>query len=312
MIYTTDSFASADGRSRIAYSVWEPETPARAVLQISHGMCEHIERYAALAEYLTAQGFVVAGNNHIGHGDSAADADDLGFIPRQAGGDALVADLFTLTGILKQRFPALPHFLLGHSMGSFIARLYLSAHGDALDGAIIMGTGGPGNPTALAKLLARIDAALHSPHHRSSMINALAFGSYKKHFGPNATSLDWLSRDSDNKTRYAADPYCTFTFTADGFYTLFDMLGRVSDKKWPSTLPSTLPVLMVSGADDPVGDYGRGVEQIYRRLTAAGMSDVTLKLYPEDRHEILNEVDREVVMADIATWLNAHMGAPAR
>lgn len=307
MIYTTGSYASADGRSRIVYSLWEPEAPARAVLQISHGMCEHIERYAALAEHLTAQGFAVAGNNHIGHGDSAASAEELGYIPRAAGGDALVADLFTLTGLLKQRYPALPLFLLGHSMGSFIARLYLSAHGDELAGAIVMGTGGPGSPTGLAKFLARTDAALHSPHHRSSLINAMAFGSYKKHFGPNATSLDWLSRDSDNKSRYAADPYCTYTFTADGFYTLFDMLGRVSSKAWPSTLPPALPLLLVSGADDPVGNYGRGVETVYRRLTAAGMSDVTLKLYPEDRHEILNEVDRDVVMADISAWLLAHM-----
>lgn len=307
MIYTTGSYASSDGRSTIVYSLWEPETPARAVLQISHGMCEYVGRYAGFAEFLTAHGIAVAGNDHIGHGRSAATEDDLGFIPRDAGGDALVADLFTLTGILKERFPSMPYFLMGHSMGSFIARLYLSAHGEGLDGAIITGTGGPDNPTGIAKLMARADAAFHSPRHRSHFINNLAFGSYAKHYGRGASPYDWLSRDEENKRRYAADPFCTFIFTADGFYTLFSMLSRVSDKRWPATLPSTLPVLMVSGDDDPVGSYGRGVEKIYRRLLAAGMKDVTLKLYPDDRHEILNEVDRDKVMADILAWLDARV-----
>ncbi len=307
VIHSTGSYASSDGRSTIIYSLWAPETPPRAVLQISHGMCEYIERYAAFAEYLTGHGFAVAGNDHIGHGRSAAAAEELGYIPRAAGGDALVADLWTLTGIIKQKYPGLPYFLLGHSMGSFIARLYLAAHGEALDGAVIMGTGGPGNPTGPAKFMARADATFHSGHHRSSFINDLAFGSYTKHFGKNATQYDWLSRDEDNKRRYAADPFCTFTFTADGFYTLFDMLGRVSDKKWPEMLPKSLPVLMVSGADDPVGDYGRGVEKIYRRLTAAGLTDVTLRLYPEDRHEILNEIDRDRVYADILAWFESKL-----
>lgn len=305
MIYTTGSYASADGRSTIVYSLWEPDGPARAVLQLSHGMCEYVGRYEAFAQFLTAHGYAVAGNDHIGHGRSAASEEELGFIPRKAGGDALVADLFTLTGILKQRFPALPFFLLGHSMGSFIARLYLSAHADELDGAVIMGTGGPGNPTGLAKFLARVDATFHSPRHRSKLINNMAFGAYAKHFGKGATQYDWLSRDKENQRRYAADPFCTFTFTSDAFYTLFDMLGRVSRKRWATALPDSLPILMVSGDDDPVGDYGRGVEKVYRRLLAAGGKDVTLKLYPADRHEILNEVDRDKVMADILAWLDA-------
>lgn len=308
-IYSEGHFTSADGESRIAYSVWEPRTAPSAVLQISHGMCEYIGRYADFAEFLVSQGIAVCGNDHIGHGRSAGRDDKLGYIPRRGGAEYLVADLYSLTELMRERFAGVPYFLLGHSMGSFVARLYLSEHGNALDGAVIMGTGGPGSPTGLAKLLAYLAGLFSHGRSRPRLINNIAFGSYLARLEKGCSPYAWISRDEAVVEKYSKDKYCSsFIFTADGFYTLFDMLGRVSSSMWAGTLPRELPLLLVSGEEDPVGGYGKGVGQVYERIKAAGVRDVTLKLYPGDRHEILNELDREQVYADLAAWLRGIIG----
>lgn len=311
MKYFEDGFSSADGKSRVIYTVWEPEGETRAVLQISHGMCEYIGRYEKLAQYMTAAGIAVCGNDHIGHGRTAKDSDELGYIPR-GGGDMLVEDLHTMSGIARERFPGRPLFLLGHSMGSFVARLYAAKYGSELDGVVFMGTGGPGNPTGLGKFMAVIAGLGNGGHKRAGFVNRIAFGSYNKHFKDEHSPYSWLSKNAANVREYSRDDNCTFIFTADGFHTLFDMLGRVSDKSWAASLPKTLPILLVSGDDDPVGDYGNGVKKVAERISAAGALDMTLKLYPGDRHEILKEADGEVVCGDILAWLEARMGKDAK
>ena len=297
------SFESKHENKKIAYSVFEPDDgAARAILQISHGMCEYIGRYEHFAEFLTAHGFIVCGNDHLGHGRSAENDDMLGVMPRN-GGEILPEDVHELTLIMKQKHPDLPYFLLGHSMGSFVARIYLTKYGTELDGAIIMGTGGPESPAAAGKLFAKLVGAFKGSAYRSKLIDKVAFGSYNSRFGKDCSPKAWLTRDDDIVARYCADKFCTYLFTVDAFYSLFDMLGSVSRKDWASKLPKNLPILVTSGEQDPVGNYGKGVRTVFERIKAAGVVDVTLKMYPDDRHEILNELDRDNVYADILNWL---------
>lgn len=290
-----------NGSRPINYQVWEPEGSPRGLLQLSHGMAEHIRRYDDFARFMASHGWLVFGNDHIGHGDNAPTPEERGYMPRD-GADILVEDLHLVADDVKSHYPDLPHVLLGHSMGSFVARHYLSRYGAELDGAIIMGSAGGGQPTAAGKLLARLTSALRGSHHRSPLIDSIAFGSYNKRLGKDAHKFAWLSRDDSVVAAYDADELCGYVFTADAFYVLFDLLGRVSAKSWPATVPTDLPLLIVSGEQDPVGNYGKGVTELYRSLLQAGCSGAALRLYPEDRHEILNELDRSVVYGDILGW----------
>ncbi len=285
----------------INYQIWESEGAPRGLLQLSHGMAEHIRRYDGFARFMASHGWLVFGNDHIGHGDNAPTPEERGYMPRD-GADILVDDLHLVAESVKARYPGVPHILLGHSMGSFVARHYLSRYGAELDGAIIMGSAGGGQPTAAGKLLARLTSALRGSHHRSPLIDSIAFGSYNKRLGKDAHKFAWLSRDEAVVAAYDADPLCGYVFTADAFYVLFDLLGRVSAKDWPATVPANLPIFIVSGEQDPVGNYGRGVTALYHSLLQAGCSGAVLRLYPEDRHEILNELDRSVVYGDILRW----------
>lgn len=302
--YSEGSFTSTDNSSRIAYYIWEPEgIPPRALLQISHGMNEYIGRYREFAEYLAGEGILVCGHDHVGHGPGSPD-EALGQIPRATGRATLVEDLRKMSDIIRGRFPGLPLFLLGHSMGSFIARLYIAEHGDTLAGVILSGTGGPGQPTVAGKLLSRLAGIGSGGKRRSALLDRVAFGSYNKRYGEGAAKYAWISSDPGIVEKYTADKYCTsFIFSADAFYTLFDMLGRVSSRAWAARAPGELPILLSSGCDDPVGDYGRGVREVWRRLLSSGVKDLTLKLYPGMRHEILNEVGRGAVYADMLGWM---------
>lgn len=301
----TGQYASADGRSTVAYYCFTPVAKnARAVVQISHGMCEYVMRYEALANYLTALGYVVCGNDHTGHGKSVSDEEELGLT---GGAAALVEDVHQLTWIMRDKYPGLPMVLLGHSMGSFIARRYAVSYPGQTDGLIFVGTGGPGNPTAMGKLLAKAVSRIYGEKHRSGLITGIAFGSYNKRIPDEETSPSaWLSRDTAVVEAYDADPLCHFTFTAKGYYDLFDLLGGVSKPSWAVQVPSQTPVLLMSGDADPVGAYGRGVERLYRRLVNAHHRDVRFLLYEGMRHEIFNELGREKVFADLAAWLSEH------
>ena len=299
-----DTFLSSNGKDMVAYSVYEPQRP-RAVVQISHGMCEYMGRYDEFARFLCDKGFVVCGNDHLGHGQSAGTPDQRGYMGKN-GWRYMVEDVHILTGLIKKQYPALPYFLLGHSMGSFIARAYLSRYGRELAGAVIMGTSG-GNPlSGLGIGVERILTRLYGPGHRSRLLQGMAFSAYNRRF-PGEGGSAWLTRDREITRKYDQDENCNFVFTTDGFDNLFHLLRFVSRKDWAGTVPKDLPLILLSGEDDPVGDYGRGVLKVNRRLKAAGISDLTCKLYPKGRHELLNETNRHEVYEDIAHWLDARL-----
>lgn len=296
------TFLSSNEKSQTAYYIFEPDSP-RAVIQLSHGMCEYVERYSEHAEYFCSQGFVFAGNDHIGHGKTAQSEDKLGFIERSSD---LTDDLAKFTDILKERYPDLPIFLLGHSMGSFVLRDYMTKYREKISGAILSGTAGQGDPTALGKLLASLLAKIYGPYHRSHLLFSMSLGSYSKKFGKNAPAEAWISSDSAVCEKYRNDRLCNFVFTVCGYRVLFDVLGRVSKKAWARHVPTDLPILIVSGKDDPVGKFGKGVLNVKKRLSDAGVRDLSCVLFEGGRHELFNETKKIKTAAykTVTDWIN--------
>lgn len=275
----------------------------KGIVQIAHGMAEHSNRYAHFAMELCSHGYAVYIHDHLGHGSSVASDDELGFFGNN-GAESLVEDIKQLTDIAVSEYPNVPVFLFGHSMGSFLARAYTAKYGHLLDGVIYCGTSGS-NPAAgmgisLAGYLEKRDGKLH----RSAFLDSLAFGTYNKRTEKN-TKFDWLSRDKREVRKYMDDPYCGFVFTVNGFKTLFTVLKQVSSKLWYKTVPADMQILIISGEADPVGEYGKGVSQVFSDLKKTGHTGVSIKLYAGARHELLNELNKEEVMADIIDWLDA-------
>ena len=297
-------FDSADGKNSIRALRLIPDQKPVGVLQIAHGMAEFIDRYQEFAEYLCDKGYIVTGNDHLGHGGSVKTNDDLGYIGSLTGYKLVVDDMFKLTQITKELFPDLKYFLLGHSMGSFLCRYYLFTYGFELDGAIVMGTGQQAKAAlSVAKTLTKSVAATKGWHYRSTMLNALATGSYNKKWEPSVSHVDWLTKDEKIVAKYFNEPKCGFTFTTDGFYNLFSLLDEIVDKENINRMPKDLPILITSGTDDPVGNFSKdpiAVEKIFKEI---GVMDVSLKLYESDRHEILNETDKKTVYKNIYNWL---------
>ncbi len=302
------TFPSADGKHTVHGYFWVPESgDVRAIIQLSHGMCEYVQRYDAWARRFAAAGYVFCGNDHLGHGKTAGGLDGRGFTAKRGGAEFLVRDLHTMTVRACEEYPDLPVVLYGHSMGSFAARKYLTEYGNALSAALISGTGGPGNPTGVAKLLAHAVGAFKGAEYRSPMIRNLAFGAYNKRFEEEHDTFSWLTRDKAEREKYAADPYCNFDFTAAGYDTLFSLLGEVSRRDWAKRVPKKLPIFLFAGDSDPVGSYGKGVRAVYDRLIAAG-ADAKLKLYSGGRHEMHNEINRDEVFDDLITFLTEVLG----
>lgn len=298
------SYPSVSKLCQIYAKSIEPEDrdSVKAVFQISHGMTEHSARYDQFAEFLAGHGYAVFINDHLGHGKSVSSEEELGYFGTDLGRDALVHDVHTLTGIAQKEFPGKPIVLFGHSMGSFIARKYCSLYGDQIDAAIFCGTSGANPGAGIGALAASFVAREKGDHYRSSLLDSLAFGSYNNRFKPLRTKFDWLTRDERIVDQYIEDPLCGFLFTAQGYGELFRLLQDVSAKSWYRNVPYILPMLLIAGSDDPVGNYGKGVEDVSRGLKKSGHADVSLKLYPKGRHEILNELNKEEVYQDILAW----------
>lgn len=303
-------FLSADGKTTIHAVEWRPrDGGCRAVLQITHGMVEHIGRYDAFARYLNERGFLVVGHDHLGHGKSVVSEEEWGYFAEHPS-DTVVKDMHRLRVKVQKENQGLPYFMLGHSMGSYMLRKYLCLYPDGVDGAVIMGTGCmPDGTMKLGIFLCGLFARFRGWHYRSAFLQSLSYTKpYKKYdlYGKDYTN-SWLTKDAELVKQYYADPRCTFLFTLNGYRGLMEAVLYDNQMEHVRKMPRSLPLLLVSGADDPVGDLGEGVKKVYAMYREAGISDVTLKLYENDRHEILNETDRRQVYADLAAWFEAHL-----
>lgn len=302
------TFLSSDGVTALHAMEWTGDAP-RAVLQLAHGVAEHISRYDHFARFLAAQGFVVVGHDHLGHGDSLPQGGTPVFFSEKDGWTKVVDDVYALSCLMREKYPHLPYFLLGHSMGSFITRTLLIRYPDAVDGAIVMGTGW-NSEAAIAggRLVTTLLGALRGKRATSSFVTNLAFGGYSKAFAPNRTNFDWVAADEASVDGYIADPLCGQDTTIGLFY---DMLGGFRLNQRAENLQKMrkdIPILLISGADDPVGAMGKGVEQTRDAFLAAGMQQVSTVLYPHLRHEILNETaHRQTVYGDILHWLESQL-----
>lgn len=298
------TFDSRDGSTKLHAVRWTPAGKVICILQIVHGMAEYVERYEALAEYLGERGILVTGDDHLGHGKSVGENGTYGYFCDQDPATVVVRDVHRLKKLTQEEYPGVPYVILGHSMGSFILRNYLFRYGSGIQGAIICGTGS--QPPALIKVckaVTAIQGMLFGQKHVARFIDKMAFGSYNKRIPDAKTAFDWLCTDSAVVDAYLKDPLCGFTFTVNGFQTLFTLLDRLSQEENLWAMPGELPVHFIAGAMDPVGDYGAGVRRAYEDFLKAGMEHVSIRLYAEGRHELLNEKNKQQVYEDIYPWI---------
>ncbi len=287
---------------------WSPEGEVKAVLQIVHGMVEYIDRYNGFAEYLCSQGIAVVGHDHPGHGKTAQTEDELGYIKTKDKSAHLVDCARRLTEYIKERFPEAPNFIMGHSMGSFVVRRYITSMSSDVSGAVIMGTGTPPRPALLAgRLLAKLISAVKGERAPSRLLTDISFAGYNSRFPKEEGKHAWISSDRDVVNKYDKDPFCSYTFRAGGFIALYETLLFLSKKTDFDNIRRDLPVLVNAGMDDPVGEYGKAPTMVAEDLKGRGVFDVTLCLYEGDRHEILNEKNKEKVYADISQWIFARI-----
>lgn len=298
-------FQSNNGVDKIHFICWEPSgIKVKAVVQIAHGMVEHIERYEEFAKFLNNQGIVVVGNDHLGHGNSVRDNSKYGFFSNKNGDEYLIEDMRSLFIRTKEKYSNVPYILFGHSMGSFLTRKYISKYSDDLDGVVICGTGNKSRATiSIGQKVVRFLMKLKGQGYRSKLVDNLAFGGYNKKFEPARTSKDWLSSDPKIVDEYLQDKKCNFIFTLSAYNDLFSVIDFVSKVHNIESIRKSIPVLFIAGNMDPVGNFGEGVKEVYNKFKAAGIRDVSLKLYDGKRHEILNEVDKEVVYKDVVLWI---------
>lgn len=298
-------FDSRDGEHRLHAVKWIPEAQKPVcVVQIIHGMTEYVDRYDEFADYLAKRDILVVGDDHLGHGKSVREGETYGYFCREDAATVLVRDEHRLKKMTQEQYAGVPYIILGHSMGSFILRNYLTRYGSGIDGAVIMGTGMLSKPMLYAgTALAMIQGAVFGDTHPCRLIEKASFGAYDKPIRAKGEPGNWLSRNEECIRKYADDPLCTFTFTANGYKALFRLIYNLYDTERLKKMPKKLPVLFVSGEEDPVGNYGRDVRKVFRSFQDIGMERVQMKLYPRDRHEILNELDREEVYGDIYRWI---------
>ncbi|MDH5034517.1 alpha/beta fold hydrolase [Chryseobacterium cucumeris] len=288
--------------SQLFYTLFSPKT-AKATLLIVHGMQEHSGRYAEIAEYFTSLGIAVLTYDHLGHGKSVKDKKDIGFFQLEKPDERLVADAEMMADYLAEQYPDVPHFILGHSMGSFITRCLLQKASSKFSGAIITGTGGPLPGIDILRGYLSLATAI-APRHRT-FLNSVFTSVNNKHFKKDQDFSDtsWLSVNPKNRQAFEKDELCGIPFTHNAFYTLFTIYKKATARNWATPISKSFPFLFVSGQKDPIGDFGKGVMQTVNNLKIDGFQNVDVKIYPDMRHEILNESIREQVLKEIHNWI---------
>lgn len=306
-----ETFESSSGRCDIHSVIWMPDSDGYkepvGVVQLVHGMIDHIERFDEMARCLAERGYVVAGHDHLGHGDSVASKDDWGYFDDSVSPDEsamyLVLDMHRLTKIMKKRYPDIPYIIMGHSMGSYMLRRYLMKYGDDVDAAVILGTGNQSRAMVEAGIAAaRFVLKTKGDRYRSKVLSKMMFGSYNKKINAPKSANAWLTRDEAIVDAYDNDEKCSFVFTPNAYLGFFNIIKYDIAEKNVAKTPSGLPVLFASGMDDPVGGYGRDVKKAYMMYTKY-LEDVELRLYEDCRHELHSELNRQEVFEDILDWM---------
>ena len=306
------TYLSADHKTNITCFQYVPhgvdsENPPIAVVQIIHGMCDYTERYEPFIRFLTENNVVVCSADHIGHGRTAASEFDLGYFAEKDGDLLLVKDAFFFTKKLRMQYPQVSFFFFGHSMGSFILRDLLVKYPITAAGAIISGTGGPDMPFSAAKMIVKAIRAAKGSRYRSKTLWRLMFGAYNHKIDHPKTPYDWISSDPEVVKQFASDPKCAFCFTAAAMEDLVNLYARISRPEWAQSIGKDMPLLLIAGEEDPVGNYGKGVQAVFERLKAAKIRDLCCKLYPKARHELHNELHKEQMMQDVLVWMKSRI-----
>ena len=309
--HSEEYMLSSDGVHKLHLEVFEPtEENVKVCVQISHGMIDFVGRYKRYAESLNELGITVMGADHLGHGGSVNDSSELGYFAKRRGVDLVLSDLKAVNDAIRTRYPDYKVVLLGHSMGSFLARLYSERYPDSIDGVIIQGTAGPNPMLPIGRALVGAMKRIFGDRHRSKLVRAMAEGSYNNKFKgetvdgkPNVGA--WLTRDAD-KVKGRPDDYRTsFVFTVSGYGDLFKMLTDCNKRAHYEALPKSLPIFIMSGMDDPVGGFGKGVKTVYDSMIGAGLSSVEMKLYDGARHELFNELCYDEVVEDTVRFIKS-------
>ncbi|WP_419868432.1 alpha/beta fold hydrolase [Chryseobacterium sp. CT-SW4] len=289
--------------SKLFYTLFSPEKEIKATLLIIHGMQEHSGRYAEIAEYFASRGIVVLTYDHIGHGKSINEKKDLGFFHSRQPAEKLINDAEKMSQYISDQYKNVPHFILGHSMGSFITRCVLQKNSPKLAGAIITGTGG--SMTGIGLLKGYFSLANAVASHKRTLFNRLFNFVNNRHFkrDKDYSSTSWLSVSTANRNSFSQDELCGIPFTNNAYYALFSIYKQATSRHWAKDISTSFPFLFISGEDDPIGDFGKGVQQTVQHLVKDGFKKVRLQLYPEMRHEILNEEIREEILQEISDWI---------
>jgi len=302
-------FSSANGSTNIHCRMWSPEGEPRGVVQLVHGVAEHIGRYHEFATFLTEHGFIAVGDDHLGHGLSINNESELGWFAEKDGWDLIVKDEKTLRDMIREKYPDSPLILLGHSMGSFMARTYIGYYPDDFDLCILSGTGHtPGAVCRAGRMIARREVRRHGSKYHSATLQNMAFGNYLKGIENPIGANDWICRDENVIRAYEADPLSGFAASAELMYEMMVGLEMIGNNSHIMKMKKDLPILFISGEADPVGGWGKGVRTVFDRFKGIGMQDVTIRIYPEMRHEVLNEINKQEVWNDVLAWIEKKIG----
>lgn len=303
----TKNFIRSSDRQEIYYEVYEADSP-KAHVHILHGMAEHIGRYEEFARYLAGKGFIVSGHDHRGHGRTAERNNGTqGFFSDEDGFDKVVEDARKVIKAVQAQIGDYPLILFGHSMGSFVARRYIQLYSDEISRCVLSGTGGdPGAAGKFGTAFAKMNGKINGKDTPSKTLGTLTFGSFAKEFKDEGSAFAWLTRDSSEVAKYEADPMCGFVSTNQFFVDLFSGMALISKMSEVNKIRKNLPVLLISGADDPVGDKGKGVFAAAKQFKKAGMTDVAVYLAEGGRHELLKEIDKQLHYKTLSEWISAY------
>lgn len=298
----------SDGHNVFVTKWFEDTKEPRAILQLAHGMGEHIQRYDEFASFLVSKGIYVIGNDHRGHGQTGEKSGRFGFFADSDGFERVVEDLKEVHDEMRRQYPNVPIFIMGHSMGSFLVRRFIQRYQTDISGVILSGTGrNPSFLLKIAKRLAKLQMRKRGNQSESPFLNQLTTGSYNKKYENPTTDFEWLSRDSQEVKKYVDDPYCGKVATATFYYDLYDGLEKIQRNEEVKNIQKDIPFFVFSGDMDPVGNYTKGVKGVINQLKKHGIDQIDHKFYKEGRHEMLNELNREEVFHDINRWIDHHL-----